>query len=110
MRSPRKETFAKTGARLSHYASWIACCLGRGQRAPLGEGDVDKLVEEFGELHYAGGTFVFRRGDPPAKIHVVRTGTVELSRVVNGRRVALQILRPGDVPEGLTNLIELADL
>lgn len=87
----------RAGALVSQSAGWIACCLGRGQRAPLGTGDVDQLVECFGESLFAGGTFVFRSGDPAARIHVVRTGTVELSRVINGRRVALQILRPGDV-------------
>lgn len=89
--------FHRVGARLSHYGSWIACCLGRGQRAPLTEGDVERLAAETGESAFAGGTFVFRQGDPPARIHVVRSGTIELSRVVSGRRVALQILRPGDV-------------
>ena len=85
------------GTRLSQYGTWIACCLSRGRRAPLGESDVDQLVAEFGETLFAGGTFVFRQGDDAAQIHVVRTGSVELSRVINGRRVALQILRPGDV-------------
>ncbi len=95
MRSSAK--LGRAGALLSQYGSWIACCLGRGQRAPLGTGDVDQMVKDFGESHFAGGTFVFRSGDPAARIHVVRKGTVELSRVINGRRVALQILRPGDV-------------
>lgn len=85
------------GGRLSQYGAWIACCLGRGRRAPLGDNDADQLAAEFGESIFAGGTFVFRRGDAAARIHVVRSGAIELSRVVNGRRVALQILRPGDV-------------
>ena len=87
----------RMGARFSQYGTWIACCLSRGRRAPLGESDVDQLVAEFGENLFAGGTFVFRQGDDAARIHVVRTGTVELSKMINGRRVALQILRPGDV-------------
>ncbi len=88
---------ARAGAQLSQYATWIACCLSRGRQAPLAEGDIERLVSAFGESLFAGGTFVFRQGDDAARIHVVRTGTVELSRVINGRRVALQILRPGDV-------------
>lgn len=63
----------------------------------MSEGDVELLVAEFGESHHAGGTFVFRQGDDAARVHVVRTGSVELSRIINGRRVALQLLRPGDV-------------
>jgi len=39
----------RVGARLSHYSPWIACCLSRGLRAPLGERDVDDLAAEFGE-------------------------------------------------------------
>lgn len=82
---------------LSRYAPWIACCLSRGSDAPLRESDVDQLVSELGEASLAGGMFVFRRGDRAAKIHVVHTGRVELSRELGNRRVTLQILRPGDV-------------
>ncbi len=88
---------AAMGSRLARYGAWLACCLSRGPRSPLGEGDVELLAEEMGEQPYAGGTFVFRQGDPAAKVHVVRTGSVELSRTVKGRRVILQVLRPGDV-------------
>jgi CRP-like cAMP-binding protein len=83
--------------RMSRYGTWIACCLSRGRKAPLNQGDVEQLATEMGEQAFAGGTFVFRRGDPAAKVHVVRSGSVELSRLVNGRRVMLQILHPGDV-------------
>lgn len=84
-------------SRFHRFGAWIALCLSRGAKAPLSRNDVELLVEEMGEASYAGGTFVFRRGELPANVHIVRTGTVELSREVNGRRVTLQILRPGDV-------------
>lgn len=87
----------RVGARLAQYGMWVACCLSRGRRAPLGEGDIDQLVAAFGEMRFAGGTNIFCQGDEAAQIHVVRTGTIELSRVISGRRVALQILQPGDV-------------
>lgn len=83
--------------RVSRYGTWLACCLSRGREAPLHAGDVEQLANEMGEQAYAGGTFVFRHGDSAARVHVVRSGSVELSRVVNGRRVTLQLLRPGDV-------------
>jgi CRP-like cAMP-binding protein len=83
--------------RLSRSGAWLACCLSRGNKAPLNKGDVEQLANEMGEQTYAGGTFVFKRGDAAAKVHVVRSGAVELSRLVNGRRVMLQLLRPGDV-------------
>lgn len=79
------------------FGSWIALCLSRGKDAPLSKNDVELLVDEMGESSYAGGMFVFRHGETAAKVHVVRTGTVELSREVKGRRVTLQTLRPGDV-------------
>lgn len=63
----------------------------------MSEGDVELLAQEMGEESYAGGTFVFRQGDKAAKVHIVRTGRVELSRNVKARRVTLQVLRPGDV-------------
>ena len=65
--------------------------------SPLGENDLALLAAEMGEERYAGGTFVFRQGEEAAKVHVLRAGTVELSRQVRGRRVTLQVLRPGDV-------------
>jgi len=90
-------TRSKFGAHLSRYGTWLACCLSRGSHAPLSVGDIEDLVSEMGETSFAGGTFVFRRGDPAARIHVVRSGTIELSRTVSGRRVMLQLLHPGDV-------------
>jgi CRP-like cAMP-binding protein len=84
-------------SKLARYGTWLACCLSRGPRSPLGESDIALLAEEMGEESYAGGTFVFRQGDPAAKVHLLRTGTVELSKEVKGRRATLQVLRPGDV-------------
>ncbi len=84
-------------SRFVRYGSWLACCLSRGPKAPLSENDVEQLAAEVGERKFAGGTFVFRRGDPAAKVHVVREGCVELSRTVGTRRVTLQLLHPGDV-------------
>lgn len=83
--------------RLHRFGAWIALCLSRGADSPLSKNDVELIVEEMGETTFAGGTYVFRRGETAANVHVLRTGTVELSREVNGRRVTLQILRPGDV-------------
>lgn len=76
---------------------WIACCLGRGRLAPLGSEEIEELADELGERRVAGGMMVFRNGDRPAKIHVVREGTIELTAEVRGRRVSLQVLRPGDM-------------
>lgn len=82
---------------VARFGAWIALCLSRGPSSPLGENDIALLVEEMGEKTIAWDMFVFRRGDPTAMVHVVRSGTVELSREIRGRRVMLQVLRAGDV-------------
>ena len=49
------------------------------------------------EDRYSAGATVFKMGDAPTRINIVRSGAIELSRHLKGRRVVLQILRPGDV-------------
>ncbi len=85
------------GPLLQRYGSWVACCLSRGRRAPLSSGDVMELIDELGERRVAGGTYVFRQGEPAAKVHIVHSGRIELSRTLGRRHVTLQELRPGDV-------------
>jgi CRP-like cAMP-binding protein len=82
---------------VSRFAAWLACCLGRGDRAPISKEDIAHLVAEVDEKRHAGGTFVFREGAQAAQVHIVRKGSVELSREIGGRRVILQLLQPGDV-------------
>ncbi len=82
---------------LHRYGSWVACCLSRGRRAPLNPNDIGSLIDELGERGVAGGTYVFRQGDPAAKVHIVRSGRIELSRTIGRRHVTLQELRAGDV-------------
>ena len=84
-------------SRIGRYSTWLACCLSRGHEAPLRDNDIESLANELGERAFAGGTFIFQRGEPAASVHIVRTGSVELSRTVHGRRVTLQVLNAGDV-------------
>ncbi|MCA1842295.1 MAG: Crp/Fnr family transcriptional regulator [Actinobacteria bacterium] len=82
------------------HAAWIAGHLGRlGQPdlAPLAPEDVAELAAELRDDEYDAGTFLFRTGQAPSRIHIVRSGAVELSCAFKGRPVVLQILRPGDV-------------
>lgn len=79
------------------HAAWLARCLGRGDLARLGPDDIDALAAELGENRHAGGTTVFRMGDLPGRVYIVRQGAVELTRELHGRQVTLQLLRPGDV-------------
>jgi CRP-like cAMP-binding protein len=90
-------------------AAWIACCLGRGSLAPLDPDDIADLVAELGERRYPAGSLLFRMGEAPARVHIVHSGTVELSRELNGRRVVLQILAPGDVVGDISLFIRMAE-
>jgi CRP-like cAMP-binding protein len=78
-------------------AAWIAQWLTPSDLAPLGSDEIRELAALLQEEHYAAGTTVFKIGDAPTRINIVRSGAIELSRHLKGRRVVLQILRPGDV-------------
>jgi CRP-like cAMP-binding protein len=67
-------------------AAWISQWLGPGDLAPVGADDIHELTALLREDHYQAGDMVF-----------VRSGAVELSRTIKGRRVVLQIMLPGDV-------------
>jgi hypothetical protein len=79
--------------RVARYGIRLACCLSRGCKAPLNKGDVEQVAGEIAEQGFARGTFVFRR--EAAKVHIVRSGSVGLSRIVNEQRVMLHLLQPG---------------
>lgn len=55
------------------------------------------LAAALTERRYPAGAPIFRRGELPATVHIVRHGTVVLSWELAGRSVILQIVRPGDV-------------
>lgn len=78
-------------------AAWISQWLTPGDLAPLGAEDIRALAALLQEDHYPAGATVFEIGDAPTRINIVRSGAIELSRHLKGRRVVLQIIRPGDV-------------
>lgn len=78
-------------------ATWVAHSVGRADLAPLGPNDISELAHLLREDHYPAGATLFREGQAPSRIHIVRTGAVELSCELKGRRVGLQIVHPGDV-------------
>ena len=97
MSRPATTSASSQGDLVHRYASWVACCLSRGRRAPLNPHDLTQLIDELSERRVAGGTYGFRQGDDAARVHIVRSGRVELSRTVGRRHVTLQELRAGDV-------------
>ncbi len=78
-------------------AAWISQWLGPGDLAPVGSDDIHELAALLREDHYQAGDVVFQLGQAPTRVQIVRSGAVELSRNIKGRRVVLQILLPGDV-------------
>lgn len=78
-------------------AAWISQWLTPGDLAPLGAEDIRALAGVLQEDRYSAGATVFKIGDAPTRINIVRSGAIELSRHLKGRRVVLQIMRPGDV-------------
>jgi CRP-like cAMP-binding protein len=81
---------------VDRQAEWIAQSFGRPELAPLRFDDIEELVVLLREERYLAGTAIFRMGEAPTRVGILRSGAVELSRDLNGRRVVIQILRPGD--------------
>jgi len=79
------------------HAEWIAEHLDRPGLTALESADIDALDALLQEHHVLAGTTVFRVGDAPSRVGIIRRGSLELSQTLNNRRVALRILGPGDV-------------
>jgi CRP-like cAMP-binding protein len=77
--------------------AWLGSCLGRGNLAPVSCSDLEELAAHLVESTYAGGTRIYERHQLPERVHILRSGTVELARDIAGRRVVVQLLRPGSV-------------
>ena len=92
----------------SRHAAWIAQWLGPGDLAPLGPDDIEAVAALLREDHYPAGATVFRMGQAPTRVHIVRSGTIELSRTLKGRRIAIQILRRGDVLGDISLFLRMA--
>lgn len=79
------------------HAAWIARCLGRPELAPVEPEDAADLARQLRDDHYPAGTVLFRRGQAPSRVQIIRSGAVELSYTLGNRPVVLQILRSGQV-------------
>ena len=88
---------AITTTNRSELVSWLAGCLGRGDLAPLSCDDLEEFAGHLVESHYAGGTSIYERDALPERVHILRSGMVELTRELGGRRAVVQLVRPGAV-------------
>ena len=84
-------------ANSSEVVTWLAGCLGRGDLAPLSCDDLDELAAHLSEERYAGGTAIYQREALPERVHILRSGMVELTRDLGGRDAVVQLLRSGSV-------------
>lgn len=81
----------------TELVSWLAGCLGRGDLAPLSCDDLEELADHLTESRYAGGTAIYQRDALPERVHILRSGMVELSRDLGGRSSVVQLLQSGSV-------------
>ncbi len=63
----------------------------------LPEAEVDELIADGVEVKtYGGGEALFREGDAPDGLYLIRRGSVTISRVIAGREVVLSYLSAGN--------------
>ena len=81
----------------SELVDWLNESLGRGDLTPLSPEDLDEFAGHLEAKEVAGGITIYHRHELPSRVYILRAGTVELTREINGRRVVVQLLRPGSV-------------
>jgi len=81
----------------TRHTKWVTDWLTPADLAPPGPEDVRDLVGLLREDHYPAGATVYKEGQAPTRVHIVRSGAIEFSRTLRTGRVVIQILRPGDV-------------
>lgn len=86
----------RTAEPTARRAQWLASELGRADVSPASADDMCDLAGAAREVRLAGGTCVFRRGEMPENVYILRAGTIELSRRIQRRTITLKLLRPGD--------------
>ena len=89
------------------HAAWVARCVGRGKSAPLRPADVTALASVLAVRAFPPASVLFAGGDQTTGVWIVREGQIELSVGSRGRRVVVQLLRPGDVDGDIQLLLEM---
>ena len=78
-------------------AAWIARCVGDPATTPLTESDLAALASYLQPLEFDGGAPVFRAGERPEGVWIVRSGMIELATGTGRRKIVVQLLYPGNV-------------
>ncbi|WEV78166.1 Crp/Fnr family transcriptional regulator [Janibacter cremeus] len=86
-------------------ALWISRCVGHAETTPLRPEDVEGLASFLHVRSLAAGEPLVRAGDEPTDVYIVRDGCLELAVRSAGRRIVIQILRPGDIDGDIQMLL-----
>ena len=78
-------------------AGWLAQCLGNASHSPLGDEDLQALLDVSSVDAAPAGSVIFNREDPSGQIFIVEKGKVALTRSNSERAPMLLILHPGDI-------------
>jgi len=79
------------------HAAWMARCLGRGGLFPFTGEEIELLATSIGVRRFGAGAPLIHEGKAVEFMGLIEAGEVELYRRTALRRVALQILREGDL-------------
>ncbi len=89
---------------LIRQAAWVARCVGRGAFAPVTADDLAALAGEHRSI--AKGQVLFRAGQRPSGVWIVRDGRFELLLSSRRRRAVVGMLRTGDVDGDIPLLLD----
>ncbi|MGH2751846.1 MAG: Crp/Fnr family transcriptional regulator [Actinomycetota bacterium] len=78
-------------------AAWVARCVGDAATTPLTERDLEALASYLQPREFERGSPLFRSGEQPHGVWIVRLGMIELSVGSGPRKVIVQLLYPGNV-------------
>jgi CRP-like cAMP-binding protein len=89
-------------------AAWIARCVGDPTTTPLTEADLTALATYLQPLDFDRGAPVFRAGERPDGVWIVRSGMIELAAGTGRRKIVVQMLYPGTVDGDIQLILGMA--
>lgn len=86
-------------------AAWIARCVGDPTTSPFTEADLQALATYLRPLEFDRGEPVFRAGEKPEGVWIVRSGMIELAAGTGRRKIVVQMLYPGSVDGDIQHIL-----
>lgn len=91
-------------------ARWLVRNLSRRDRADISDAALESLASSIQPQSLSRGQFLYEEGRIPAGVWAIRSGRIDLSSRVGGRRSIVQILREGAIAGDLPVLMESPSL